>query len=515
MNITDQLRFKVQQRALELFEKGHTSNDMDNVQMRNDITKKLMNYQILHTFNMITALKNNNVVIDGSYTGTGKTYTTAAACAQLGYSAVVICPKSIIAIWKNVLELFGVKCIMAVNYEMIRSLKYRDASGKKVDCPYVKRENGIFIWDFSSHPNGKNVLMIFDEVHKCKNHKSLNGRLLLSSRTSVNPLVNFNPHHRHRLVGSPSDKQTSNKNIRVAMLSATLCDKPSDFGIFGVMLGFYKTCGHGKSWMKSILHEDKNNYGKNKGNTLHKYLFPNKGSMMSLADLGDAFPMNQISVECYDLDSDSKIKMNRYLNQIVDSCDGTNKIVEINSMRQKIENLKMGIIFDMVMDYYEQDKSVVVFVNYTSSYDILITQLRKRDVFFAEINGKQDTEERQDNIDRFQNNDTRVMVSMIQAGGSAISLHDVSGRFPRVSIISPSYSRVELTQTMGRIFRNGGKSPCLQKIVYCAGTYEEDVAKIINSKKQMLDKITDEEMDVELIMSLNRPKPSQIQNHHN
>jgi SNF2 family DNA or RNA helicase len=300
---------------------------------------------------------------------------------------------------------------MVVNYEMIRSLKYKDETGKRVDCPYVKKENGTFVWNFSSHPDGKNVLMIYDEVHRCKNHKSLNGRLLMSS-----------------------------KNMHVAMLSATLCDKSSDFGIFGMMLGFYKTYKHGKSWMESILREDKNSYGKNKVNTLHKYLFPDKGSKMSLEDLGNAFPMNQVSVECYDLDSDSKIKMNRYYKQLIENRDNTIKIVELNEMRQKIENLKVDIMFEMIIDYHDQNRSVVIFVNYTSTYVMILNLLHKHDIFYAEINGKQDEEERQDNIDKFQNNEVRIMVSMIQAGGTSISLHDVSGRFPRVSIISPSYS---------------------------------------------------------------------------
>jgi superfamily II DNA or RNA helicase len=486
MDITDRLRYKISQRALDLFERGHTNTDINNINIRPDITKKLMNYQILHTFNMISALKNNKIVIDGSYTGTGKTYTTAAACAQLGYTAVVFCPKSIIATWKNILTLFGVKFIMVVNYEMIRSCKYRLDDGKKVDCPYVKKNNGTFEWDFSSHPNGKNVLIIFDEVHRCKNYKSLNGRLLASC-----------------------------KNLHVAMLSATLCDKNSDFGIFGMMLGFYKNYKHGRSWMESILREDKNCFGKNKINTLHKYLFPAKGSKMALEDLGNAFPMNQISIESYDLDTDSKIKMNRFYNQIKEQAinnDSSNKLTQIIEMRQKIENLKVDILFDMMVDYHDQNRSVVVFVNYRSTYNLLLERLHKHNIICAEINGSQESEERDENINRFQNNEVRMIVCMIQAGGTSISLHDVSGRFPRVSIISPSYSRIELIQTLGRIFRNGGKSPCLQKIVYCSGTCEEQVADILRNKKETLDKITDDDMNIEAKLNIDI-NPKLISNH--
>ncbi|VBB17951.1 DEAD/SNF2-like helicase [Yasminevirus sp. GU-2018] len=468
MNLSEHLRNKINLRALELFEKAHTNNDLANLDIKKSIQEKLLPYQTLHVFNMITAVKNNKVSLDGSYTGTGKTHCTVATCAQLNLVPFVICPKSIMSAWKRVLEYFGVEYIAIVNYESIRSLKYKDASGKKVTCPYVTKVEGKgFVWDFSSHPRGKDVVMVFDEVHRCKNHKSLNGRLLLSCR----------------------DRKT-------IMLSATLCDKKADFGIFGMMLGFYKKYTQGKAWMDSIIREDKNKVGKNKGNTLHKYLFPEKGSRMALEDLGDAFPMNQISVECHNLDSDAVIKINRYYKQISeDQKEGKNKLTEINEMRQKIENLKVDALFDLMFNYHEQDKSVVVFVNYISTFDMLIALLKKSDIPYAEINGKQDDDERQENIDRFQNNDVRMIVCMIQAGGTTISLHDVTGRFPRVSIISPSYSRIELIQALGRIYRSGCKSPCLQKIVYCADTCEADIAKVLASKKETLDKVTDEELD--------------------
>jgi len=170
-------------------------------------------------------------------------------------------------------------------------------------------------------------------------------------------------------------------------------------------------------------------------------------------------------------------------------------------MRQKIENIKCSIIIDLMMDYYEQNKSVVVFVNYISSFEIVTKYLSKHEIDFAQINGSQNSDERNIHIDKFQTNEVRIIVCMIQAGGTSISLHDVNGRFPRVSIISPSYSRIELIQTLGRIHRSGVKSPCLQKIIYCADTCEENVANVLKAKKQMLDKITDD--DVNMSLSVN------------
>src|SRR5207249_4878331 len=107
-----------------------------------------------------------------------------------------------------------------------------------------KKENGAFIWDFSPYfnrfkgasthslplsvepLNGDNIVMIFDDVHKCTNNKTLNGKLLLSC-----------------------------KNMRTIMLSAKVCDKNIDFGIFGMMLGLYKNCKQGKAWIDGIMRE--------------------------------------------------------------------------------------------------------------------------------------------------------------------------------------------------------------------------------------------------------------------
>ena len=459
MDSKPQLRNKTHARVLELFNNGHLNNDIDNINVRKDVENKLLPYQTLHTFNMITAIKNNKIVIDGSSTGTGKTYTSIAVCAQLGLIPLIICPKNIMSAWKNVINYFGISHEIIINYEALRS-------GKNINLPYMTITDDTITWNFKNHPRGNKIIFIFDEVHRCKNHKSLNGRLLLSCF-----------------------------NQRVIMLSATLCDKNADFGIFGMMLGFYKKHTQGKQWINSIMRESKNQYGKKKTNILHSYLFPEKGSKMSLDDLGDMFPMNQISTDCYNLEPEQLKQVNAYYDEMKNAKDNKlNQLSQLNNMRQKIENVKTSIIIELLTDYYEQNMSIVVFINYVSSYNIIASHLRDKKIKYAEINGRQNIEQRDVNINKFQNNEVRVMISMIQAGGASISLHDTTGSFPRVSIISPSYSRIELIQALGRIYRSGVRSPCLQKIIFCAGTCEERIASILHAKKNMTDTLTDDDV---------------------
>ncbi len=467
MDLNDAMIEKISKRVEMLFTTRNGLDDLENVSIKDVIQKKLFPYQILHLFNMITAIKNNDCVIDGSTTGLGKTYTSAALCSQLNYKPIIICTKTMMSTWKRVLEYFNVDYIMIVNYETIRTGKYYDANNNKVDCPYITKEKNGFKWNLDLLPSSnkhKNIpIIIFDEVHRCRNSKSLNGKLLLSC-----------------------------KKIKNIMISATLCDKNKDFGIFGVMLGFYRNVGQGKSWMEAIIRENKNQISKNKVNMLHKYLFPEKGSKMSIEDMGNDFPKNIVSFDCFDVDIDDMTKINNYYTKIKKNND-ISKLSEIIKMREFTENIKSDIFIDLMMDYRDQGKSIVLFVNFVSTFDIICTYLDKENVAYSKICGNQTIEDRETQINNFQSNDVDIIVCMIQAGGTSLSLHDINDK-PRVSIISPSFSRIELLQALGRIYRAGTKSLCLQRVIYCSNTYEELISKKINEKKQTLDLLTDDDV---------------------
>ena len=67
----------------------------------------------------------------------------------------------------------------------------------------------------------------------------------------------------------------------------------------------------------------------------------------------------------------------------------------------------------------------------------------------------------------------------------------LTGEFPRHSIISPSYSAINLVQALGRIHRAEGKTPCIQKIVFAAGTIEERCCQRVQAKLDNLDLLND------------------------
>ena len=68
---------------------------------------------------------------------------------------------------------------------------------------------------------------------------------------------------------------------------------------------------------------------------------------------------------------------------------------------------------------------------------------------------------------------------MTQAGGTGLSLHDEHGNHPRMSLISPSFSAIDLRQALGRIHRATGVTPAIQKIVFANDTVEMGVCKAV------------------------------------
>jgi superfamily II DNA or RNA helicase len=228
---------------------------------------------------------------------------------------------------------------------------------------------------------------------------------------------------------------------------------------------------------------------------LHEFIYPQYGSRMRISDIGDLFPSNKIIADTYSMGDDvaKEIQKQYELINIV-STDARNKELASNCKLtqmlrawQRIEVLKIPTMLEMTKDSLESGLSVVIFVNFHDTMNILMEKLGTT----CAIHGKQTAKERETNIDNFQSNKESLIICQIKSGGVGISLHDIHGGHPRISLISPSWSAQDLAQALGRIHRANGKTKCIQKIVYCADTVEEDICKAIQDKLDNYARIND------------------------
>lgn len=477
-----------------------------------EISKKLLSFQVAHVYQLIECLRLRSRVIDASDTGAGKTYCAIAVCNLLKLTPFIVCPKSVIANWKNVCDEFNLKYLGISNYESLKSGNYYTENYEKVKCPYmdiistkytekikakeIEDEEKIDGQDLSQplklakdKPSEKYVekikheynfylpkdcMVIFDEAHRCKNWSSQTSNLLIA----INKC-----------------------DCKIIMLSATLTDKIDCFKPFGIVLNFYKQLDGYRPWIKSKEIINKIKYEgwteeKKRLDIIHNSIFPQYGSRIKISELGDLFPSNTISANAYFLEDHLKVEtlykeINAELENLKKLEDTSKALALIIRNRQRIEMLKVTLFMDLVEEALESNYSVVVFVNYVATLEYLCYHLKVDCI----IKGGQDIQERQNMIDDFQSNKKKVIIITQQSGGVGISLHDIHGGHPRMSIISPSWAGYEMRQTLGRIHRAGSKTPAIQKIVYVAKTYEEQLCNIIKVKLRNIDALNDGDLD--------------------
>ena len=427
----------------------------------------LLEYQITPAERAAASLRAFGAHLNAGDVGVGKTYIELAAFRELGIEPLVIAPLAVLPSWERAAKHMGVT-IRVLNWERART--GLNPVGKWTDG----EEKKTFQWA----PDVKGL--IFDEVHRAKDHKSQNSRLVAAAKR---------------------------QGIPASALSATAASNPLHLKSLGYLLGLHQYKGFWK-WAESYgCHASRFGGYEFDGNpahlrALHGQIFEKKGTRVRVADLGAAFPETQITTELVGVaDAD---KLERAYRDVADALeavrakrrtDPEHHLTKLLRARQLSELGKIPAFVELATDGLEQGLSIAVFVNFDESLRKITDALGKSKVGVVEIHGQQSPEERQAAIDAFQRDEARVIVCNIRAGGVGVSLHDLTGRHPRLALVSPTWSAIDLRQALGRVHRAGGLSKSRQRILFAAGTVEERVARLVQEKLNNLDLLNDGELD--------------------
>lgn len=409
--------------------------------------------------------KNGVNTLDSSSVGTGKTVVAVHLARDLGKPVAVLCPKAVIPSWEREFTAHGITPLFVTNFEKIRGgkTKWMSKAGKK-----------IMRWALPP-----DTLVLVDEIHKCKGPYTLNAQLVIA-------LVQ--------------------QKYAVHGMSATAAEDPTEMRALGYLLGLHslnKPENGLTSWyswmMKYGCYQD--DWGgwklatKTKLAPLRHTMYGVNCNKLTPADFPDSFRDNRVFVEPTEFKDLKKIdKAYEQLGltpAIIDEyiLNGTvanseHVLVNILKARQLAESFKVPDIAEMAEDFIDGGNSVVIFVNFTDSLNALIGLLH-----CPKIDGNQTATQRQQAVDDFQSDKANCIVVNIAAGGTGLSLHDINGVRPRISLICPTFNAKDYLQVLGRIHRNGAKSDALQKVLVAAGTIEEHVMKAIRIKTGNLEAI--------------------------
>lgn len=420
--------------------------------------KTLFSKQVeIHDF-FVDQQRQGNNTCDTSHTGVGKTVVGCQMAKALGRPVAVMCPKAVVPSWKREMAETGLEPVFVLNYEKLRTGR----------TPHMKKAGKkIMRWDLPD-----DTLVLVDEIHKCKGPYTQNAQLLIS---------------------------LLQQGYSVHGMSATAAEDPTEMRGLGYMLGMHslnKTENGLYSWYSWMMKNGcrQNEWGKwelikrSALPQLRDQMYGNNVAKLTVSDFPDSFKDNRVIIESIEFSNASKIRsaykragitpeiVQQYIEKGTVE-DSDHVLVNILHARMLAESFKIPDLVEMTEALVLEGKSVVIFVNFSETVQALCQNLG-----CDRIEGGQPEEERQDAIDRFQNDEKHVLVVNIAAGGTGISLHDIKGNRQRVSLICPSFSAKNHLQTLGRIHRNGAKSDAIQKILVANKSVEEAVMKAVGRR---------------------------------
>jgi superfamily II DNA or RNA helicase len=448
-------------------------------------TATLLGPQLPHAKRLLDSLYLNGIAADMSPTGVGKTYVAAWIAKQLNAPAlIVVCPNA--PDWEKVLAKFDVKPWLIITYEKLmrghtKYLHYREQSidpisGKEKNEPRCHRAQVNF-------PAG--ALVVLDEAHKCKGVSSLNSGLLISLKR---------------------------QGFKVLTLSATQATNPGEMRAFGFATNLHNLTKW-KAWCLDkgakevgfrgdISFDPDDVAAQKKMAEVHENLFDTQqiASRLTRKEMGNLFPENHITAEAFDLGENSpKIQavydeMERELDALEESSEKYSEHIFaiITKARRRAEMLKIPLLQEMTEDLHSEGKSVAIFLNYTESIAALQSRLTPK--FGGKIGliyGEQSKKDRWEDVNDFQADKKRILICNLKSGGVALSYHDLNGKYPRATLISPSFSAVDMLQALGRIHRQGGLTHCYQRIVFAANCIEVRCCRKVQARLNNLSFLVD------------------------
>lgn len=465
----------------------------------------LLDYQVEIAATGLEILKRHRALLDASETGVGKTYVGMAIARECGIKPLVICPKAVKSAWHKVAAHLGGECFTA-NYESLKGdltewgIMHRPPNLDEAKAAFEAKQeemrtasSGMEQLSIQLEKLRKSYKLLksavryewapgiplieFDEVQKCKSQTSLNSKMLIAAKR---------------------------QGIPVIMSSATPAQSPLEMKALGFALGLHNGVEFWRWCQRNGCHPGRFaplvfTGGDVALKRINSQIFPDRGIRITRESLGSKFPETQITAELYDLEKqETKIdalyaEMSSHLTALREKSaadlDLEHPLTQLLRKRQELELVKVPLFVSLIEQHLEVGMSVAVFVNFSGT----IAAIRERfpaDMPIGTISGMESDKQRGEMLEKFQRGECKLELCNLQAGGVGINMHDETGRHPRIALISPTFSALDLVQVLGRVHRQGGHKS-IQRIVLAAGTVEEKIHKKLSQKLNNISLITD------------------------
>jgi len=432
-------------------------------------------------------LKNKRVIV-GDQMGLGKTLQTIAAIK--GANAVpclVVCPSSLKLNWereieqwsdlkpmvltdpmKNTWQLFyqaGIANVFIVNYESLKKYFVVDVPTKK----------GWRLKDvrFNANINLFKAIVI-DEGHRVKDPSAQQSKFARG--------IAYGKEYQILLTGTPVINSPSDLASQLAIINQV--DK---FGGYSHFMDYYDTKEESKLQELRDLLYSTCYYRREKSEVTD---LPEKTRQVILCDI--------TTQKEYD---DAEKDLAEYLREYKNATEGEIKrkmrgeaMVRIGILKNISARGKIEAVTEFIQDTLSNGEKLIVFGHLRE----VLGELKHRFPGSVSVTGKDSTIDRQNNVDKFQNDpNTKLIFCSIAAAGVGITLTASS----TVAFIEMGWHPAIMDQAEDRAHRIGQKNAVNCPYFIGKGTIDNWVYKIIEEKRGVANTVygSEEDMEVEIV----------------
>lgn len=161
------------------------------------------------------------------------------------------------------------------------------------------------------------------------------------------------------------------------------------------------------------------------------------------------------------------------------------QLVKVETLKQLAVKGKIKQVIEWIRDFIDSDGKLVVFAVHKETIDALAKEFKNVAV---KLDGSTPQNKRTEIAKQFQQNDNiRLFIGNIQAAGVAITLTAASS----VAFVELPWTPGELMQAEDRCHRIGQKNAVNIYYLIAEDTIEETIAKLLDTKRQVLDGVLD------------------------
>ncbi len=159
------------------------------------------------------------------------------------------------------------------------------------------------------------------------------------------------------------------------------------------------------------------------------------------------------------------------------------RLLKIEEAQKTKESAKLEMLLELVQELREEGRRILIFSQFTSMLEIIEEQMMKANVSYSLLTGS--TLKRQEQIDRFNNEESDVFLISLKAGGVGLNLTKADV----VIHYDPWWNPAAQDQATDRAYRIGQDKPVFVYKLIVENSVEEKIVQMQEGKKALAEAI--------------------------